>query len=293
MFEGAMVALVTPFKNHELHEDGFRRLIRYQIQNGVDHILVSGCTGEAATLTMDEVATLISWSRKEIERADRSVSLLVGTGTNNTKTTVERTAAVEKLGVDGVLVITPYYNKPTPAGLIAHFTRIAENTSLPIILYNVPGRTGTNMLPETVMTLAKLPNIVALKEASGNLDQVSRLRAISDITILCGDDTLTLPMMAVGANGVISVTANVAPHRVSQMVNQWKSGDYAGALATHLTLFELSRTLFIETNPMPVKAALSLMGLIENELRLPLVPVKEENMIIIRNALLTAGLLKG
>ncbi len=292
MFKGSIVALVTPFDNGAVDESAFRRLIRYHLDGGTDGILVSGCTGEAANLTIDEVLDMIRWAREEMTGCDRNVTLLAGTGTNSTRTTLERTEAVESSGVDGVLLITPYYNKPTPAGQIAHYAAVARNTRLPVILYNVPGRTGANMLPETVAELGRISNIVALKEAGGNIDQVSQLRLLSDIIILSGDDTLTLPMLSVGAQGVISVTANIDPRRMAGMCREWAAGNYTAAETYHRELFLLSKAMFVESNPMPVKAALAMMGLIRNEFRLPLVPVKPESEPTIREALITAGLLE-
>ncbi len=289
MFKGSIVALVTPFKNNQLDEVSFRRLIQFHVENGTNGILVAGCTGEAANLSLEELRKLILWARAELSDRD-DIVLLAGTGTNTTRGTIERTRAAVDIGVDAVLLITPYYNKPTPAGQIAHYSRVAESVDAPIILYNVPGRTGVNMLPETIAELAKIDNIVAVKEAGGNVDQVSEIKSLSDITILSGDDTLTLPMLAAGAEGVISVTANIAPAKVSAMCAAWLSGDFQAALEYHLELFHLSKMLFIETNPMPVKAALEIMGLITGDLRLPLVRVTPGSETIIRDRLLQAGL---
>lgn len=291
MFEGSIVALVTPFRNGAVDETAFRRLIRFHIENGTDGILVAGCTGEAANLSLSELKQMISWAKDELKDSPE-IKLLAGTGTNATSTTIERTIAAAELGVDGILLITPYYNKPTPAGQIAHYTAVAEKIDTPIILYNVPGRTGTNMLPETMAELYKVPNIVAVKEAGGNVDQVSRLSLLApDMVILSGDDTLTLPMMSVGAKGVISVTANIAPHWVSEMCRAWIGGEPLKALDFHQKLFPVSKAMFIETNPLPVKAALHLMGLIENELRLPLVPAGVETVEKIKSVLVQSGLL--
>jgi len=292
MFEGSIVALVTPFKNNQLDEEAFRKLIQFHIGHGTDGVLVSGCTGEAANVSMDELEKMIQWAQEEIASGSRNLYLLAGTGSNSTSLTIERTVLAESKGVDAVLLITPYYNKPTPAGQIAHYEKIAANTRTPIILYNVPGRTGLNMLPQTVALLGQVENIVAIKEASGNLDQVSKLKTLSDITVLSGDDTLTLPMLSIGAKGVISVTANIDPTRVANMCASWAAGNYDAAFKTHLELFDLSKSMFTETNPMPVKAALALMGLITEELRLPLTPVKPESKEIIRQSLIQAELLK-
>ena len=290
MFEGSTVALVTPFKNGKIDEAAFHKLIQFHLENNTDGILVSGCTGEAATISISELEKLILWARCDIDHSDRNVFLLAGTGTNYTQTSIERTA-VASCGADGVLIITPYYNKPTPEGQIAHFTAVAESTKLPVILYNVPSRTGTNIQPETIQELSRVPNIVAVKEAGGSLDQVSRIRCNSDITILSGDDTLTLPMLSVGAQGVISVTANIAPADVAAMCQAWKNGDSDTAAALHLKLFTLSKSCFIETNPIPVKTALNLMKMIENEFRLPLVPAKNSTRTAIERELKQFGIL--
>lgn len=293
MFRGSIVALVTPFNNGQIDDSALRRLIAFHIENGTDAILVSGCTGEAATLSVNEMKHLIMSARDEINKGSRSIPLIAGTGTNSTSSTIERTRIAAELGVDGVLLITPYYNKPTPAGQIAHFTSVVNEVPIPAILYNVPSRTGTNLLPETVAELADHPCIVALKEAGGNLDQVSRLHSISSIVILSGDDSLTLPMLSVGAQGVISVTANIDPKRVSDMCSAWDRGDVNLARKLHYELFDLTKSLFIETNPMPVKAALELMGLIRGDIRLPLVPVKPESREKIQTALIRSGLING
>lgn len=293
MFEGSTTAMVTPFKYGELDEAGFRRLVRHQLNNGTNGILVAGCTGEAATLSWDEIQRLIIWADEEIRHHTRHAFLLAGTGLNSTAATIQRTQAAQALGVDGVLLITPYYNKPSQEGLLAHYREVAEKTDVPIVLYNVPGRTGVNMLPETVAELAELDAVVALKEAGGNLDQVSKLMTLTrKITVLSGDDSLTLPMLALGGSGVISTTSNVDPVRVSTLCNAWQSGKIDEARLAHSELFPLIKTMFIETNPMPAKAALSLMGLIENELRLPLTTVRMESMPVIERALRNAGLME-
>ena len=291
MFTGSIVALVTPFKDGFIDEVAFRKLLQFHIANGTDGILIAGCTGEAATITLEELVWMVDIAHEVINSANRRVQLLAGTGTNSTRTSIERTIAVDSK-VDGLLLITPYYNKPTPAGQIVHFSEIAKHTHKPVLLYNVPGRTGTKMMPETIAVLGKVPNIVAVKEASGDLDAVSQLKIISDISVLSGDDTLTLPMMAVGATGVISVTANIDPVRVKGMCAAWMDGNWKKALQFHSELFPLSKAMFVETNPGPVKTALSLMGMIHEEFRLPLVPVKTESKDKVREALIHAKILK-
>lgn len=273
MFRGSIVAIVTPFKsNGEIDFDAYGRLIDWHLEQGTDGIVPCGCTGEAATLSHDEQQSCIRFA---IERIAGRVPVIAGTGSNSTREAVSLTKYAKEVGADGALLITPYYNKPTAAGQIAHYSAVAEAADIPIMLYNVPSRTGTNMLPETVAQLSKIPNIVAIKEASGSVDQVSQIVSQCDITVLSGDDSLTLPMMAVGATGVVSVAANVAPAEVAKMCRAFNEGDLETARKTHYELLPLFKALFIETNPLPVKAALAKMGFIENNLRLPLTPMQE------------------
>lgn len=272
MFEGLYVAMVTDFRDGKVNLDGVRRLTRKLVDGGAGGLVPAGCTGEAATLTAAERLAVIKAVLEERGSACK-VKVVPGTGTNSTASTLELTRIAEDAGVDGVLLITPYYNKPTQAGLVKHYETVARSTCLPIMLYNVPGRTGVNMLPETVAELAAIENIVAIKEASGSVDQVSRLAAIADIEILSGDDSLTLPMLAVGARGVVSVAANVVPDRVAAMVAAFLAGRTDEARKIHLGLMDLFHVLFIESNPGPVKAALEIMGESTGEMRLPLVPV--------------------
>ena len=274
MFRGSIVALATPFRsNFDVDFDAYGRLVDFQIEQGTNGIVPCGCTGEAATLSHDEQAACI---RFVVERVAGRVPVIAGTGSNSTKEALSLTRFAKEVGADGALLITPYYNKPTPEGQIAHYTTIADQVNIPIVLYNMPSRTGTNMLPETVAKLAAQSNIVAIKEAGGSVDQVSQIRKLSSITVLSGDDSLTLPMMAVGASGVISVAANVAPAKVAQMCAAFEKGDLAAAQRLHYELLPLFKGLFLETNPMPVKAALARMGLIQNVLRLPLTPMRPE-----------------
>ncbi|HOJ32704.1 MAG TPA: 4-hydroxy-tetrahydrodipicolinate synthase [Candidatus Hydrogenedentes bacterium] len=274
MFRGAITALVTPFKpNFDVDFDAYGRLVDFQIEQGIDGIVPCGCTGEAATLSHEEQIQCI---RFVIERVAGRVPVIAGTGSNSTREALALTKAAKEAGADAALLITPYYNKPTPEGQIAHYTAVAEAVDIPIVLYNVPSRTGTNMLPETVATLSRKKNIVAVKEAGGSVDQVSQIRKICSITVLSGDDSLTLPMMAVGATGVISVASNVVPGKVAALCASFEKGDLAGAQRIHYELLPLFKGLFLETNPMPVKAALAKMGLIQNVLRLPLTPMRAE-----------------
>lgn len=274
MFRGSIVAVVTPFRsNLDIDFDAYGRLIDFHIAQGTDGIVPCGCTGEAATLSHDEQRTCIRFT---VERVAGRMPVIAGTGSNNTREALSLTKYAKEIGADAALLITPYYNKPTPAGQIAHYSMIANEAGIPIVLYNVPSRTGTNMLPETIATLSKVPNIVAVKEAGGNVDQVSQIRNQCAITVLSGDDSLTLPMMAVGATGVISVAANVAPAQMRALCAAFDAGNLAEAQKIHFALLPLFKGLFLETNPMPVKAALARMGLIENNLRLPLTPMREE-----------------
>jgi len=274
MFRGSMVALVTPFtRSFDIDFDAYGRLIDFHLENGTDGIVPCGCTGEAATLSHEEQQVCI---RFVVERVAGKVPVVAGTGSNNTKEALLLTRFAKEVGADGALLITPYYNKPTPEGQQAHYGTIANEVDIPIVLYNVPGRTGTKMTPETIAELGKIGNVVAVKEACGSVDQVSQILCLSDITVLSGDDSLTLPMMAVGATGVISVAANVAPGKMAAMCAAFDRGDLAEARKHHFDLMPLFKGLFFETNRMPVKAALAKMGLIENCLRLPLTPMRAE-----------------
>ncbi len=288
MFSGSIVALVTPFKeSFEVDIEAYGRLIDWHIEKGTDGIVPCGCTGEAATLTHDEQKQLIRFA---IERVAGRVPVIAGTGSNSTREALSLTKFAEEAGADGALLITPYYNKPTPAGQIAHYTHIANATRIPIVLYNVPSRTGTNMLPETVATLSEVPNIVAIKEAAGSVDQVSQIINLCGITVMSGDDSLTLPMMILGATGVISVAANVVPEKMAALCEQAALGDVEGAQTIHFELLPLFKALFFETNPMPVKAAMARMGLIQNVLRLPLTPMLPEKFAKLDAVLQQLGL---
>lgn len=273
MFKGSFVALVTPFQNDsEVDFEALGRLVDFHLEKGTNGIVPCGCTGEAATLSHDEQKAVI---RFVTERVNGRAPIVAGTGSNNTKEAIGLTSYAKEVGCDGALLITPYYNKPTPAGQIAHYQAVAEAVDIPIMLYNVPGRTGTKMSPETIAELSKTPNIVSIKEACGSVDQVSQIRQLCDISVVSGDDSLTLPMISVGAEGVVSVAANVMPAEVAALCAAALAGDYATARERHYQILPLCHGLFIETNPMPVKALLAKMGLIQNQLRLPLVPMTE------------------
>ncbi len=274
MFSGSIVALVTPFKsNYEIDFEAYGRLVDRQIEQGTKGIVPCGCTGEAATLTHDEQKRCIEFV---VERVAGRIPVIAGTGSNSTREAVELTRFAMEAGADAALLITPYYNKPTPAGQIAHYRTVAETVDLPLMLYNVPGRTGKKMLPETIAELHKTDNIVAIKEACGSVDQASQILSLCDITVVSGDDSLTLPMMAVGATGVVSVAANVVPAKMAALCSEFALGKLEAARRIHYELMPLFKACFFETNPMPAKYCLAEMGLIQNVLRLPLTAVLPE-----------------
>lgn len=276
MFSGSLVATVTPFKNGKLDERAFGDLIEWQIKSGTDGIVPCGTTGESATLTHEEHHRVVKLS---VEVAKRRVPVIAGTGSNSTDEAISLTKHAKEAGADGALLITPYYNKPTQEGLYRHYKAVAEAVEIPQILYNIPGRTGVNMLPATVARLAVMKNIVGIKEGSGSVQQASEIaQTCGDrLTVLAGDDALTLPMMAVGAKGVITVTANVMPKEMAQLVAFFKAGQIDEARQLHFKLSPLFAALFYETNPIPVKEALGMMGKIDPELRLPLCAMGTDN----------------
>ena len=291
-FTGTYTAIVTPFQSGGLDEAALARLIKMQIQGGVDGIIPVGTTGESPTLDYDEHIRVIELA---VKLAAGKIKVLAGTGGNSTKEAIELTQRAEAEGADGSLQVAPYYNKPTPEGLFQHFAAIARATRLPIVLYSVPGRCGIEINVETVRRLAReCPNIVGIKEASGNADRVSQLRAAlgPKFTILSGDDSLTLPFLSVGAQGVISVATNVIPRDVTNMVRAFTAGKVTAAQKLHAKFYPLFKDLFIETNPVPVKAALAMMGLIEEEYRLPLVPMGAKNRETLQTTLQACGVLK-
>jgi len=289
MFKGSFVALVTPhLADGTIDEKRFRELIEFQIKNGTHGIVPCGCTGEAATMTHDEQKKLIKIT---VETVNKRIPVVAGTGSNNTAEALDLTRYAKNSGADGALLITPYYNKPTPEGQYRHYERIAKEVDIPIVLYNVPSRTGISILPQTVAKLSKIANIVAIKEASGSLDQVSQILSLCDITVLSGDDSLTLPMMSIGAKGVVSVAANVMPKEVAKMVNLALNGKYEEARKIHLKLMPIFKGLFIETNPIPVKTALALMKMIEANWRLPLCEMTKENLENFKKILKEIGLI--
>lgn len=288
MFSGSYVALVTPFKdNFDIDFEAYGRLIDLQLENGTHGIVPCGCTGEAATLTHDEQKQLIQFA---IEHIAGRIPVIAGTGSNNTHETLQLTQFAKDVGADAALMITPYYNKPTAEGVIAHYTTVAENVGLPIMLYNVPGRTQLKMEPETIATLNEHPMIVSVKEACGSVDQVSQIRQQCDINIMSGDDPLTLPMMSVGASGVVSVAANILPGLVSDLCNTFNAGDLPKAQELHYKLLPINKALFAETNPMPVKKILAEMGMIQDVLRLPMTSMLQEKYDGIQSIVKSFGL---
>jgi len=289
MFEGSGVALVTPFKNGKIDEAALVSLIEEQIAAGTHFLVPCGTTGESATLSHAEHDQVI---RLTVQAANKRVLVLAGAGSNSTEEAVRLTREAKKSNADGTLHICPYYNKPTQEGLFKHFEAVAGASDFPMVLYNIPGRTGVNMSPATVARLAKIESIVGIKEASASLTQVSDIiqSCREDFAVLSGEDALTFPMLALGAKGAISVTANIMPRQCADMMNAAFSNDWARARKLHYELAELNRVLFIETNPVPVKTALSLMKKIGNELRLPLVPLAPASLEELKKVLSSLGL---
>jgi 4-hydroxy-tetrahydrodipicolinate synthase len=278
MFSGSMVAIVTPFDSQgKFAEETYRQLIEFQIEQGTDVIVPCGTTGESATLDFDEHEYVIKVC---IEQVNKRIPVIAGTGANNTAEAIHLSKNAKALGADGLLLVCPYYNKPSQEGIYQHYKRLAEEVALPQILYNVPGRTGVNITADTTVRLAEFSNIVAIKEASGDLTQVGQIlaRAGDKIDVISGDDFLTFPMMACGAKGVISVSANAIPDRVKAMVEAAANGNYPAARQLHLDLLEFHTAMFIESNPVPVKTTLALMGKIEGSVRLPLVNMADATL---------------
>ncbi len=287
--EGTITALATPFSGDSPDYGALGRLVDFQIDQGVEGLLACGCTGEPATMSEAERLRVME---TVVERASGAVPVLGGTGTNCTDATVRFTRQAVGTGVDGVLVITPYYNKPTPAGQIAHFSAVADASEKPVMLYNVPGRTGVGITVDTIAVLAEHPNIAAVKDAAGSVERVTEIRRACDIAYFSGDDHLALAQAFMGSRGVVSVTSNVAPAAMSEMMRQGLSGNVEVARRIHERLFPLFRALFLETNPGPVKAALGMLGIFpDSSLRLPLTAPGEPCREAVRNALAGAGIL--
>jgi 4-hydroxy-tetrahydrodipicolinate synthase len=277
MFSGAFTALVTPFKNGEVDVEALESLVEFQIEGGINGLVPCGTTGESPTLSEEEDRLVIE---TVVRVTNGRVPVIAGTGSNNTASAIKYTKMAEEVGADGSLQVAPYYNKPTQEGLFRHYAAIAENTSLPLILYNIPGRTNVTIAPETIAQLSEIPNIVGVKESTLSMNMVSDIRRQcgEEFDILSGDDPMTLPLMALGGAGVVSVASNIAPGAVSDMVAAMNSGNLARGRELHYRLLPLIRALSIETNPIPIKAAASLLGLCSDELRLPLVPMSGENL---------------
>ena len=291
MFKGSIVAIVTPFKNGKFDEKAFKSLIEWHISEGTDGIVPCGTTGESATLDYEEHYRVIEVTVKTVKGR---IPVIAGTGANSTDETIMITKKAKQLGADAALLVTPYYNKPTQEGLYRHYKKVAEAVNVPQILYNVPGRTAVNMLPSTVARLAEIKNIVGIKEATGDMKQVSEVIRLcgNKMTVLSGDDFTTLPLLALGGKGAISVSANVAPRDVSAMCNAWEQGDIVRARKLHFKLEPLNSAMFIETNPIPAKTALSMMGTIREEFKLPLCQMSDDNKEKLRKILINQGVLK-
>jgi len=289
MFTGAMVALVTPFQDGKIDFQTLDELIEFQVENGIDAIVPVGTTGECPTLSHDEHKKVIE---RIVKTVGGAVPVIAGAGSNSTAEAIELTAFSKKVGADATLQVGPYYNKPTQEGFYQHFKAIAEEIDLPMVLYNIPGRCGAGLTPETVAHLAEIENIVAIKEASGSMDQVSEIASRCDITILSGDDSLTLPIASLGGKGVISVVANIVPADVKAMTDLILEGDFTSALKWHKKLFTLSKgMLTLATNPIPIKAAMAMLNMCSEELRLPMTPLEESKKYILGQTLRDYGLL--
>jgi len=291
--KGVYTAIVTPFREGLVDEESFRNLIDIQLNAGIDGLVPCGSTGEAATLDYDEHIRVIEVTVKYVKG---KVPVMAGTGSNSTREAIELTESAKKVGADMCLLTAPYYNKPTQEGLYQHFKKIAQEVDIPIVLYNVPGRTGVNIAPETVYRLSQIDNIIGIKEASGSLTQVSDIYRLTKgmFTIMSGDDNLFLPMMSVGAKGVISVASNIIPERMIELYRAFiLEKNIQKAIDVHTEIMPLMQAMFIETNPIPVKAALSFMGIIKNELRLPLCPISEKNGQALKEIVKAYGLIKG
>lgn len=291
MFKGAIVAIVTPFRDGKVDEEALRELIEFQIANGTDGIVPCGTTGESATLTHEEHDRVIEIT---INAVKKRVPVIAGTGSNSTAEALRLTKHAYEAGADGALIVCPYYNRPTQEGLYQHYKMIAENVPIPIVPYNIPSRTGVNLLPEMVAKLSKIKNIVGIKEASGSIKQMSDIIGLcgDDFAVLSGDDIFTLPLLAMGGAGIISVVSNVVPADMAGLVDAYAANDLVKARALHHKMSPLIEALFMEVNPTPVKAALSLMGKIKYEYRLPLCKMSDSNLDKLKKVMTSYGLLK-
>jgi 4-hydroxy-tetrahydrodipicolinate synthase len=288
--QGSLVALVTPIKNDQVDIDGLKANIKFQLNNKTSGFVPCGTTGEAPTLSEPEWEAVIETTVKTVAKR---APVIAGSGTNSTKKTINLTKKAKSLGADAALVVAPYYNKPTQEGIYRHFRTIADNADIPIVIYNIPSRTGVNIIPQTFERLVKdCTNIIGVKEAAGSLDQVSDIieRCAERLTVLSGDDSLTLPILAIGGKGVISVIANIVPRDLATMIEYYFAGKNTLAAKLNNKLFSLTKAMFIETNPIPIKAAMNLMGMAAGELRLPLCEPTSANMTVIKKALADYGL---
>ncbi len=291
MFKGAIVAIVTPFKNGKVDEEALRELIEFQIANGTDGIVPCGTTGESPVLSHEEHDRVIEIT---VDAVKKRVPVIAGTGSNSTDEALRLTKHAHEVGADGALMVCPYYNRPTQEGLYQHYKVIAEKVPIPIVIYNIPGRTGVNMTPETLARLAKIKNIVGVKEAAGSLKQMADIIRLcgEDFDVLSGDDFFTYPLLCLGGKGIISVVSNVAPADMAALVDAFEAGDMKKAKALHYKMTPLIDSLFIETNPAPVKAALAMMGKIQYELRLPLAKLSDANYEKLKKAMQDYGLIR-
>ncbi|PKL48848.1 MAG: 4-hydroxy-tetrahydrodipicolinate synthase [Planctomycetes bacterium HGW-Planctomycetes-1] len=288
MFSGTMVALITPFDGGEVDFNTLDELVRFHLKSGIGGIVPCGTTGESPTLSHQEHKQVIE---RVVKTVGGKIPVIAGTGSNSTAEAIELTAYAKKIGADASLQVTPYYNKPTQEGFFQHFAAIAEEVDLPMVLYNIPGRCGAGMVPETIARLSKIENIVAVKEATGQLDFSSQIANLCDITILSGDDSLTLPIASVGGKGVISVVANIVPGDVKEMTDLILEGDFVSARKWHNKLFKLSKTMLsLATNPIPVKAAMAMLGMASEEMRLPMTPLEDSQKETLRKLLAEYGL---
>jgi 4-hydroxy-tetrahydrodipicolinate synthase len=288
-FAGLTVALVTPFRDGAVDEAAIRRLVDFHVESGTDCVSPVGTTGESPTLSHDEHERVIA---VVCEQAAGRIKVVPGTGSNSTAEAIRLTRFAKQAGADGALMVAPYYNKPTQDGFYQHFKAVASAVDLPIVLYNIPGRTAKNMEPETIARIAELPNVVAIKESTGSMDQASQILALTDLTVLSGDDSLTLPLLAIGGHGVVSVVGNIIPKDVKALLSAFKSGDLAGAQKWHQKLFPLCRDMLgLATNPIPLKAAMRMLRRDTGELRLPMTPLNESQLTALQKTLVGYGLL--
>ncbi len=286
--QGVYTALVTPFSRGAVDFDKLAELVEFQVSGGVDGIVPVGTTGESPTLSTDEHIKVIE---KTIEVANGRCKIVAGTGANSTAEAIELTMAAKKAGADATLQVTPYYNKPTQEGLYRHFSAVADSVGLPVMLYNVPGRSGTPIAIDTIARLSSNPTIVAVKEAGGSADRVSQILDVCDITVMSGDDSLTLPMMSVGAKGIVSVVSNLIPAELKAMVDAFAAGKMSEALAIHKKYYAFFKDVFVETNPIPIKTAMAMKGIIEEEFRLPLCQISPSGREVLTAALKKCGIL--